>query len=132
MNPTTADVLKFLSFPDLDFGTNPLDLEMVQDPALIRELTTRLLAGPFELEESRDAAEALQGRLDAADWGAVAEAMRERFRLTDDLFDTGGQNKSYLVCLAESVSCYGGTSAGATSPQPSCYGVDWPGAFQAE
>ena len=89
MNPTTADVLKFLSFPDLDFGTNPLDLEMVQDPALIRDVTTRLMAGPFELEESRDAAEALQGRLDSADWGAVAEAMRERFRLTDDLFDTG-------------------------------------------
>ena len=89
MNPTTADVLQFLSFPDLDFGANPLDLEMVQQPALMHELTTRLLAGPFELQESRDAAAALQGRLGDADWSAISQAMRERFRLADDLFDTG-------------------------------------------
>ena len=88
MNPTTEEVLQFLNFPDLEFGTNPLDLEMVQTPALMRDLATRLLAGPFQSDESREAAAALEGRLDDADWGVISQSMRERFRLTDALFDT--------------------------------------------
>ncbi len=91
MNPTTKAVLEFLNFPDLDLGTTPLDLEMVQTPALMRDLTVRLLAGPFQSDESRAAASALAGRLGDADWAAVSQAMRERFRLTDALFDTSGE-----------------------------------------
>ena len=91
MNPTTEAVLEFLDFPDLDLGTNPLDLEMVQTPALMRDLTLRLLAGPFQSTESKAAAAALKGRLDDADWDTVSQAMRERFRLTDALFDTSGE-----------------------------------------
>ena len=94
MNPTTEEVLEFLNFPDLDLGTNPLDLEMVQTPALMRDLTTRLLAGPFQSSESRAAAAALEGRLDGVDWAAVSQAMRKRFRLTDALFDTTGESST--------------------------------------
>ena len=88
MNPTTEEVLQFLNFPDLELGMNPLDLEMVQTPALMRDLTTRLLAGPFQSDESRAAAQALEGRLDDVDWSVISQSMRERFRLTDALFDT--------------------------------------------
>lgn len=70
---------------------NPLDLEMVQTPALMRDLTTRLLAGPFQSPESRAAAAALEGRLDDADWAVISQSMRERFRLADALFDTSGE-----------------------------------------
>lgn len=92
MNPTTEAVLEFLNFPDLDLGTTPLDLEMLQDPALTRELTTRLLSGPLPTEESRAAADALKDRLDEADWNAVSEAMQGRVRLTDALFDTSAED----------------------------------------
>ncbi len=94
MNPTTKEVLEFLNFPDLEFGMNPLDLEMVQTPALMRDLTVRLLAGPFQSPESRSAAAALEGRLDDADWAIVSQSLRERFKLTDALFDTTGSEKS--------------------------------------
>jgi hypothetical protein len=94
MNPNTEEVLEFLNFPDLDLGTNPLDLEMLQTPALMRDLTARLLAGPFQSDESRAAAQALEGRLDDADWSTISQAMRERFRLTDALFDTSGETST--------------------------------------
>ena len=88
MNSTTEQVLEFLNFPDLDLGTTPLDLEMLQDPALMRDLTMRLLASPFPSNESRAAAQALDGRMDEVDWSAVAQAMQGRVRMTDALFDT--------------------------------------------
>ncbi len=92
MNPTTASILEFLDFPDLDLGANPLDLEMLQDPALTRELTTRLLSGPLPSEENRAAANALLGSLDDADWSAISQAMQGRVRLTDALFDTTAED----------------------------------------
>ena len=94
MNPTTQEVLEFLNFPDLDLGLDPLNLEMVQTPALMRDLTTRLLAGPFQSPEVRTAASALAGRLDDADWSVVSQSMRERFRLADALFDTSGEKST--------------------------------------
>ena len=87
MNNSTLSVLKFLDFPDLDLGTTPLDLEMLQDPALTRELTLRLLDGPLPSDESRAAAEALKGNLDDVDWAAVSEAMQGRVRVTEAMFD---------------------------------------------
>ena len=92
MNPTTEAVLEFLNFPDLDLGTTPLDLEMLQDPALTRELTIRLLSGPLPTAQSRAAADALKERLDDADWNAVSQAMQGRVRLTDALFDTSAED----------------------------------------
>ena len=92
MNSTTEQVLEFLNFPDLDLGTTPLDLEMLQDPALTRELTTRLLSGPLPSDESRAAANALLGKLDDADWNAVSEAMQGRVKITEALFDTSAED----------------------------------------
>ena len=92
MNPTTEEVLRFLNFPDLDLGTTPLDLDMLQDPLLTRELTTRLLSSPLPSDESRAAAAALHDRLDDADWDAVSQAMQGRVRLTDALFDTSAED----------------------------------------
>ena len=92
MNTSTTSVLKFLDFPDLDLGTTPLDLEMLQDPALTRDLTMRLLNGPLPSPESQAAAQALAGHLDDVDWNAVSQAMQGRVRLTDALFDTTAED----------------------------------------
>ncbi len=92
MNSTTQAVLEFLNFPDLDLGTTPLDLEMLQDPTLTRELTTRLLSGPLPSDESRAAANALLGKLGDADWNAVSEAMQGRVKITEALFDTSAED----------------------------------------
>lgn len=96
MNSTTEQVLEFLNFPDLDLGTTPLDLEMLQDPTLTRELTTRLLSGPLPSDESRAAANALLGKLDDADWNAVSEAMQGRVKITDALFDTSAEDAAKM------------------------------------
>ena len=87
MNTSTTSVLKFLDFPDLDLGTTPLDLEMLQDPALTEELTLRLLNDPLPSDESREAAEALKGHLGDVDWAAVSQAMQGRVRVTEAMFD---------------------------------------------
>ena len=87
MNQATEKILEFLNFPDLDFGTSPLDLEMLQDPALMRDLTIRLLTGPLPSDESRAAAQALSGKLDEVDWEAVAHEMQARVRLTTGFFN---------------------------------------------
>ncbi len=94
MNLTTKAVLEFLDAPGLDLGTTPLDLEMLQDPELTRELTLRLLNDPLPSAESRAAAAALAGRLDDADWSAVSQAMQGRVRMTDALFDTTTEDAS--------------------------------------
>lgn len=95
MNQATQDVLAFLNFPDLDLGTSPLDLEMMADPTLMRELTERLLSGPLPTGESRAAAEALAGRLDDADWAHISETMCGRVSLADALFDTSEQDAKH-------------------------------------
>lgn len=87
MNVATLSVLEFLDFPDLDLGANPLDLEMLQDPTLTRELTERLLNGPLPSDDIRAAAAALKGQLNDADWAAVSEAMQGRVRVTEAMFD---------------------------------------------
>jgi len=92
MNSTTKAVLDFLDAPGLDFGTSPLDLEMLQDPALTRELTLRLLGSPLPSEESRLAAAPLFGHLDEVDWDAVSQGMQGRVRVTDAMFDMTAKN----------------------------------------
>ena len=91
MNQTTEEVLEFLNFPDLDFGATPLDLEMLQEPALMRDLTTRLLTGPLPSDKSRAAAQALDGRLGEANWDTVAREMRARVSLASSFFDPDAQ-----------------------------------------
>lgn len=91
MNQTTAEVLDFLNLPDLDFGTGPLDLEMLQDPALMPGLTARLLAGPLPSEKSRTAAQALLERLEEVDWNTVSQEMQARVTLAAGFFDAAVQ-----------------------------------------
>ncbi len=92
MNSATEAVLEFLDSPATDLGASPLDVEMVQDPALTRDLTVRLLEGPLPSGEGRAAADALRARLDEIDWPAVSAAMRGRLRLTDALLDTSAED----------------------------------------
>lgn len=96
MNQTTEEVLEFLNFPDLDFGTTPLDLEMMHDPALMHELTARLLTGPLPSDDSRTAAHALSGRLEDVDWETVAKEMQARVSLTSGFFDPDAKASQVL------------------------------------
>ena len=75
MNQTTEDVLEFLNFPESDFGTTPLDAEIVQSPDLLRDRVAALLDVSLSSPDSRAMREHLRGRLDEADWEIVAREM---------------------------------------------------------
>ncbi len=92
MNQTTEDVIEFLNFPVSDFGTTPLDAEILRDPALLRERVSVLLNAARPSDDSRPLAESLRERLDAADWAAVSREMQERLKLTAGFFDPVEEN----------------------------------------
>ena len=92
MNQTTQDVIAFLNFPESDFGTTPLDAELLQDPALLRDRVAALLDASQTSPDSRALADTLRGRLDEADWEAVSREMQERLKLTSGFFDPVEEN----------------------------------------
>ena len=92
MNQTTEDVIEYLNFPESDFGTTPLDAELLQDPMLLRDRVAALLDSPRPSPDSRALADSLRGRLDEADWEAVSREMRERVKLASGFFDPVEEN----------------------------------------
>ncbi len=86
MNQTTQDVIEFLTHPDLDFGDNPLDVELLGQPQLLQQKVRQLLSTPASFLGSWEA-EALRSRLDECDWPAVAEEFRMRLKMTSQFFD---------------------------------------------
>ena len=87
MNQTTSDVIEFLNHPELDLGVNPLDIESLQHPELLREKVESLLQPPPAFLESREAGEDLRARLHQADWALVARELRNRLYQTSRFFD---------------------------------------------
>ena len=87
MNQTTEDVLEFLNFPESDFGTTPLDAEIVQSPGLLRDRVAALLDVSLSSPDSRQMREHLRGRLDEADWAVVAREMAERVKMAAGFFE---------------------------------------------
>jgi len=92
MNQITEDVIEYLNFPESDFGTTPLDAELLQDPALLRDRVVALLDAPRPSPDSRALGESLRARLDEADWEAVSREMRERVKLSSGFFDPVEEN----------------------------------------
>ncbi len=92
MNQTTEDVIEYLNFPESDFGTTPLDAELLQDAALLRDRVAALLESPRPSPDSRALGESLRGRLDEADWEAVSREIRERVKMASGFFDPVEEN----------------------------------------
>lgn len=92
MNQTTEDVIEYLNFPESDFGTTPLDAELLKDPTLLRDRVTALLDSARPSPDSRALGDSLRGRLDEADWEAVSREMQERINLTSGFFDPVEEN----------------------------------------
>ena len=92
MNQTTEDVIEYLNYAESDFGTSPLDAELLQEPSLLRDRVAELLEAPRKPTDSRALGESLRGRLDEADWAAVSLEMRERLNVTAGFFDPVEEN----------------------------------------
>ena len=87
MNQATEDVIEFLNFPESDFGTTPLDAEVIQVPALLRDRVAALLDVSLSSPDSRAMREGLRGRLGEADWAEVSREMSGRVAVTAGFFD---------------------------------------------
>ena len=92
MNQATEDVIEFLNFPESDFGTTPLDAEILQDPALLRERVAALVAETRPSADSHALAVSLQERMGEADWAAVSGEMQKRLQVTAGFFDPVEEN----------------------------------------
>lgn len=92
MNQTTEDVIEYLNYAESDFGTSPLDAELLQEPTLLRDRVAALLDAPRPSTDSRALGESLRGRLDEADWSAVSREMQERLNVTAGFFDPVEEN----------------------------------------
>lgn len=92
MNQITEDVIEFLNFPESDFGTTPLDAEVLREPGLLRERVAALLDAAWSTPDSRAEAEGLRGRLDEVDWTAVSREMQARVGLAAGFFDPVEEN----------------------------------------
>lgn len=92
MNQTTEDVIEYLNYAESDFGSTPLDAELLQEPTLLRDRVAALLDAPHPPPDSRALGETLWGRLDEADWQAVSREMQERLKVTGGFFDPVEEN----------------------------------------
>ena len=92
MNQTTEDVIEYLNYAESDFGSTPLDAELLQEPTLLRDRVAALLDAPHPPPDSRALGETLRGRLDDADWEAVSREMQERLKVTAGFFDPVEEN----------------------------------------
>ncbi|HVF09904.1 MAG TPA: hypothetical protein VNA16_03830 [Abditibacteriaceae bacterium] len=92
MNQTTQDVIEFLNHPDLDFGVNANDAELLANPELLRDRVHALIADVPAFLTSREEGEELRGRLGEADWPCIAEEFQARLKLASSFFgrDVGG------------------------------------------
>ncbi len=91
MNQTTEDVIEYLNYAESDFGTSPLDAELLQEPTLLRDRVAALLDAP-QPPDSRALGESLRGRLDEADWAVVSREMQGRLNVTGGFFDPVEEN----------------------------------------
>jgi len=87
MNQTTEDVIVFLTNPDLDFGDNPMDVELLKNPELLHQKMRVLLDGPLPFTDGGVAGADLLSRLDECDWPAVAAEFSTRLKMTAHFFD---------------------------------------------
>lgn len=91
MNQATLDAIEFLSHPELDFVTNPTDVELLNNPGrlqqAVRDMLSALPAFMINQESAQESTVALQARLDEVDWPLVAAEFRKRLRITSQFFE---------------------------------------------
>ena len=86
MNQTTQDVIKFLNQPDLDFGNNATDAELLGHPEILHQRVHDLLQDCPDCFTSQDEGMDLLTRLNEADWPCVAEEFQTRLKLAAGFF----------------------------------------------
>lgn len=89
MNPTTQQVIEFLSHPELPFGAEE-DVLILSDPEMLHERVVSLL-GDYPAVLGRGKTESLQGQLAQADWPFIAQEFRARVGVTSLFFDADAQ-----------------------------------------
>ena len=87
MNEVTADVIQFLTDPELPLGGDPMEAEFLEDPQMLREAVTTLLENPARYPDSEELGNSLRPRLDEADWPLIAREFRQRLKTTAGFFD---------------------------------------------
>ncbi len=89
MNPTTQQVIEFLTHPELPFGAEE-DVLLLSDPeSLHLEVASLLKKHLTVLGEANS--EELRARLAQADWPLVAQEFQARIEMASRLFDTDAQ-----------------------------------------
>ena len=89
MNPTTQQVIEFLSHPELPFGAEE-DLLLLADPIALQERVASLLEEkPAVL--GRENSDTLKSQLAQADWPFIAQEFRARVEVASQFFDGDAQ-----------------------------------------
>jgi len=96
MNQTTQDVITFLNHPELDFGNNATDAELLANPQLLLQRVHDLLEECPDCFTSQEEGENLLARLGEADWPCVADEFQTRLKMASRFFDRdlGGATES--------------------------------------
>jgi hypothetical protein len=89
MNPTTQQVIEFLTHPELPFGTEE-DTLTLGDPIELQGRVTSLLE-EFPLVLGKEHSTSLYGRLGEADWPFIAKEFQARIALASSFFDPDAQ-----------------------------------------
>ncbi|MBV9865883.1 MAG: hypothetical protein JO316_11055 [Abitibacteriaceae bacterium] len=90
MNQATQDVIEFLNHPDLSFGKETTDLELLDAPELLHQRVADLLEEPSSsLAEGES--EKIRSQLAQADWPAIAQEFRNRMSMTASFFDSDAE-----------------------------------------
>lgn len=85
MNPTTQQVIEFLTHPELPFGTEE-DLLILSDAEFLRERVAGLLDEfPAVLGDLETAN--LKAHLNEADWPFIGQEFRARVAVASNFFD---------------------------------------------
>lgn len=89
MNPTTQQVIDFLTHPELPFGAEE-DVLLLSDPDGLQDQVASLLdenPAVLGVQNSED----LKAHLSQADWPLVAQEFQARVEMASRFFDTDAQ-----------------------------------------
>ncbi len=85
MHHATTQIIQLLNNPELDFGSNPVDAEMLEDPGMLRSAVEALLDSP-RFPGGREAAERMRPCVGEADWPLIAREFSNRLQATSQFF----------------------------------------------
>lgn len=89
MNPTTQQVIEFLSHPELPFGTEE-DVLILGDPESLQNRVASLL-DEFPAVLPAQNTRSLKEHLGEADWPFIAQEFRARVEVASSFFDADAQ-----------------------------------------